>query len=161
VKAIPAAVILAGISACSPASDKKAESDYVFVFDGRLISIDGVDTPNTRIEILLTRSPKSDSLPDQYALRADCIDSGFLNKADGRYWSGMTPSKNGEMEDFIREVPLDARCPIEDRSRYVRLVGIMREGAKLDFDTQQTTATFSAPTKGTAKFQVQPNFVID
>ena len=148
---------LASLAACAPSV--KEEPRPVDAFTGQLVMLGEAPTPGSELSIRVYHDPGHE-VANRYFISAGCRDSGFLDQADGRYWSGTAPAKNGEMAEFLSGTRLDAYCPAEDPPRYVRLMEIMREGATLTFDADQTTATFTAPTKGSAAFRRGP-IVID
>ena len=64
------------------------------------------------------------------------------------------PTKNSGAEVATPARRGEAHCPPEDAARYVQLIEIMYEGPTLGFD--RATATFTAPTKGSAEFRLGP-----
>ncbi len=155
-------VMLASLAACAPSVDQPSteeEQDVVDAFTGELVMLGETPTPGSELRIRVYRDPGHE-VANRYYISAGCRDSGFLDKADGRYWSGTAPAKNGDMAEFLSKMRLDAHCPAEDPQRYVRLMEIMREGATLTFDADHTTATFTAPSKGAAAFE-RASIVID
>ena len=150
-------LMLASLAACAPSVEE--EPRPVDAFTGELMMLGEAPTPGSELRIRVYRDPGHE-VANRYFISAGCRDSGFLDKADGRYWSGTAPAKNGEMAEHLSKMRLDAHCPAEDPERYLRLMEIMREGATLTFDADQTTATFTAPTKGAAAFRRAP-VVID
>ncbi|MNY30533.1 hypothetical protein D3C86_1646460 [compost metagenome] len=143
--------ILLAIGACSaPEASQPAASANIFV--GELSMLDGVAVNDSQLKVGLFSKSGDFDAPDQYRISGGCFDRGFLDKADGRFWSGSAPAKNAGIEIASPARRGEAHCPPEDAARYVRLIEIMYEGPTLEFD--RASATFTAPTKGTAKFRL-------
>ena len=144
-------LVVAGCSAPAPARPDSAATN---IFVGELRTLNGQPVPDSRLTIHLYSEKGDFDAPDRYGISGGCSDTGFLDKADGRFWSGSAPAKNAGIESATPARRGEAHCPPEDAKRYVQLIEIMYEGPTLEFD--QATATFTAPTKGSAEFQLGP-----
>ena len=94
-------------------------------------------------------------------LLGGCDDHGFLDPADGKFWSGSTPEKNGEMAEFLRAKDRSADCLVEDVARYHELIEMMEESATLSFGPNRTTAKFTTASKRVAEFQYYASPMVD
>lgn len=159
---VAAAVTLA---ACNPASEAKGDAP-VFdapgpqaeeIYSGVLTQIDGEWVGGSQLRITLYSLAGDQDVADRYYISSGCFDAGFLDAEDGRFWSGHAPAKNGETVGNLTNLEVERRCPRQDHERYGRLMEIMYEGATLELDEQQGNATFTAPTKGSARFGVEFN----
>jgi len=147
----PLMLTLAACSASGPVEQCKAG---VNIFVGELESLNGELVQDTKLGIRLYSKTGDFEAPDYYFIAGGCLDAGFLDKADGRFWSGSSPAKNPGLPVASPARRGEIHCPPDDSARYVRLLEIMYEGPTLKFDG--ASATFTAPTKGSAVFRLGP-----
>ena len=146
--------LLAAIAGCSAPGSAKPDPAAASIFVGELTTLNGQTSLGSQLKIRLFSETGNFEAPDRYRISGGCIDTGFLDKADGRFWSGTAPLKNAGVEVANPARRGEAHCPPEDAARYVQLIDIMYDGPTLKFD--QASATFTAPTKGSAEFRLGP-----
>lgn len=146
---LPLLAAMAGCSAPTPAQPDPASTN---IFVGELRTLNGQTVPGSQLTIHLFSKTGDFDAPDRYRISGGCFDSGFLDRADGRFWSGSAPAKNDGIEVANPARRGEVHCPPEDAARYVQLIEIMYEGPALKFD--RAAATFTAPTKGSAEFRL-------
>lgn len=132
------------------------------IFTGDLIALNGAATGGSMLQVRLISTDDDPSTVERYFISSvGCLDSGFLDEADGKFWSGLSPEKNGELGDHLRGIRLEAKCPPEDAVRYVELMQLMRGGVSLQRDPDGRFATFTNPSGGSARFEVYLGNIID
>ncbi|MDY6922605.1 MAG: hypothetical protein SWI22_01440 [Pseudomonadota bacterium] len=131
------------------------------IFEGDLVSLDGQDVRGSNLFISLVAGGEDREVPNHYFLSSGCRDHGFLDPADGRFWSGSTPEKNGKLADDLRKRGRGPHCLVDDVARYHRLVALMEEGAVLSFAPDHSSATFTTPSNRVAEFNFRPSMMID
>lgn len=125
----------------------------VELFDGQLVALNDQSVQGSNITISLVAAGDDKSKPNHYFLGGGCRDHGFLDQTDGRFWSGSTPEKNGEMADYLTK-DRSAHCLAEDVTRYHQIIALMEEGAALQFGPNHRSAIFTTPSNKTAEFQI-------
>ncbi len=133
----------------------------VDIFDGNLIMLNGQPTLGSNISINLVATGDDKNVANHYFLSGGCRDHGFLDKADGRFWSGSTPEKNGEMADATRAKDRSTYCLAEDVTRYQQIIAMMEEGPTLEFGPDRISAKFTTPSNKTIEFYYRPSMMID
>ncbi len=149
-------IILTPLAGC----DAKKPDEPIFT--GDLITLNGESTAGSMLQIRLISTDDDPSTVERYFINSvGCLDSGFLDESDGKFWSGLSPEKNGELGDHLRQISLEGRCPPEDAARYVRLMQLMRGGVSLQRDPSGRFATFTNPSGGSARFEVYLGNIVD
>ena len=133
----------------------------VELFDGELVALNGQSVRGSNITIRLVAAGDDKGSPNHYFLGGGCRDHGFLDQTDGRFWSGSTPEKNGEMADNLKQQDRSAHCLAEDVTRYHQIVALMEEGAALQFGPNRGSAKFTTPSNKTAEFEYRASMMID
>lgn len=133
----------------------------VDIFNGNLIMLNGQSTLRSNISINLVAAGDDKNVANHYFLSGGCRDHGFLDKTDGRFWSGSTPEKNGEMADAARAKDRSTYCLTEDVTRYHQIIAMMEEGATLEFGPDRSSAKFTTPSNKTIVFDYRPSMMID
>ncbi len=133
------------------------------VFEGDLIALGGQSVAGSMLHIRLTSTDDDPTTAERYFIYSvGCMDSGFLDEKDGKFWSGLSPEKNGELADHLRQSSLEAKCPSEDAARYVDLMQLMRGGVSLRPERDGRFATFTNSSGGSARFEhTSATFSID
>jgi hypothetical protein len=132
------------------------------IFMGDLIALNGADTRGSMLQVRLISTDDDPSTAERYFISSTgCLDAGFLDEADGKFWSGLSPEKNGEFADHVRGMRLEAKCPPEDAARYIDLMQLMRGGVSLQRDSDGRFATFTNTSGGSARFEVYLGNIID
>ena len=131
------------------------------LFDGELVALNGQSVRGSNITISLVAAGDDKSKPNHYFLGGGCKDHGFLDQTDGRFWSGSTPEKNGEMAEYLKQQDRSGHCLVEDVARYHQLVALMEEGAVLSFAPDRRSAKFTTPSNRVAEFDFRPSMMID
>jgi hypothetical protein len=148
-----AAAILAGCTVEEPPPP---------LFEGDLIALGGQSVVGSMLHIKLTSTDDDPTTAERYFIYSvGCLDSGFLDETDGKFWSGLSPEKNGELGEHLRRMPLEAKCPPEDAARYIDLMQLMRGGVSLQLDSDGRFATFTNPSGGSARFEVYLGNIVD
>ena len=153
------AMLLAGCTQNSAATQER--DGMVEIFDGNLIMLNGQPTLGSNISISLVAAGNDKNVANHYFLSGGCRDRGFLDKADGRFWSGSTPEKNGEMADATRAKDRSTHCLTEDVTRYHQIIAMMEEGATLEFGPDRSSAKFTTPSNKMIEFEYRPSMMID
>lgn len=132
------------------------------IFTGDLIALNGADTLGSMLQVRLISTDDDRTTAERYFISSvGCIDAGFLDEADGKFWSGVSPEKNGELAGHLRGLRPEAKCPPEDAARYLELMQLMRGGVSLQQDPDGRFATFTSPSGGSARFEVYLGNIID
>jgi hypothetical protein len=149
-------------SACSqPQVVAGGQDDAVDVFVGDLVSLNGQDVRGSNIGIRLVAAGADKQKANHYFLSGGCRDHGFLDSQDGRFWSGTTPEKNGEMAAYLKSRDRSVHCLTADVERYHQIVSLMEEGAALSYAEDRASITFTTPSNKTAEFEHRASLMID
>ena len=125
------------------------------LFEGELIALNGQWTAGSMLHVKLRSTDEDPATPESYAIYSvGCVDTGFVDKADGKFWSGVAPAKNPDLAEHLRQARHDGHCPVEDAARYVELMRLTTEGVSIALTPDRRFATLTHSSGGSARFEV-------